>query len=159
MHKVLRVGMYLLPALILVGELLALSPSATVSGLERIYTDPDGTWYINAKTMVSPAGERISFWSTVVPVKGSEYYFHLGDVLDKARKNPLRLEYVQTLQDVDCKTGKISTSNILFYDKRDRIVHTVNVPRSAQQAGSSGLAADRLLAAVCNSQLAQVVGE
>lgn len=159
LNKILRTGMYLFLALILVWELLALSASAKGSGLERIHADPDGTWYINAKTMVSPAGDRISFWSTVVPVKGTEYYSELGTTLERARKNPLRLEYVQTLQEVDCSTRKIITSNILYYDKQDRIVHTVNVPRSAQQTESSGPAAERLLAAVCSSQLAQAMGE
>jgi len=159
MHKVLRAGMFILLALIVVVELLGLSASAKVSGLERIHADPDGTWYINAKTMVSPVGNRVSFWSTVVPVKGSEYYSELGTALDKARKNPLRLEYVQTLQDVDCATGKISTLNILFYDKLDRIVHSITVPREAQQTASTGLASETLLAAVCRSQMARVMGE
>lgn len=159
MRKVIRVGLYLFLALILVWELLALSASAKVSGLERIYADPHGTWYINAKTMVNPAHDRISFWSTVVPVKGSDYYSKLGAVLGKAGKNPLRLEYVQTLQDVDCLTKKINTSNILFYDKLDRIVLTINLPLSMQQTESTTLAADSLLAAVCTSQLARVMGE
>ena len=159
MRKVIRIGMYLFLALILVWELLALSASAKVTGLERVYADPHGTWYINAKTMVNPAGERISFWSTVVPVKGGDYYSKLGSILAKAGKNPLRLEYVQTLQDVDCSTKKISTTNILFYDKLDRIVHTINLPLAKQQTESTNLAAHSVLAAVCRSQLAQVMGE
>jgi hypothetical protein len=159
MRKIIRIGMYAVLSVILVGELLALSASAGVSGLERIYADPDGTWYINAKTMVNPAGERISFWSTVVPDKSSNYYSRLGDVLAKAGKNPRRLEYVQTLLDVDCATGTISASNILFYDKRDRIMHAINVPRSEQQNPSSSLAADMLLATVCGSQVARVMEE
>jgi len=97
--------MYLILALILVWELLALTASATGPGLERVYSDRDGTWYINAKTMVSPEGGRMSFWSTVVPVKNGEYFTELGTALEKVRKNPLRLEYVQTLQDVDCSSG------------------------------------------------------
>jgi len=159
LNKILRTGMYLFLALILAWELLALSASAKGSGLERIYADPDGTWYINAKTMVSPASDKISFWSTFVPVKGGDNFSRIVSVLEKARKNPLRLEYVQTLQEVNCLTKKISTSNILYYDKLDRIVHTVNVPPSSQQAESSGPATEQLLAAVCTSQLAQVMGE
>jgi len=159
MNRTIRTGLAFLLAVIVVGELLALPAFAKVSGLERIYADPDGTWFVNAKTMVYPSGARISFWSTVVPVKGSEYYSQLGDVLGKARKNPVRLEYIQTLLEVDCQTGRISTSNILFYDKLDRIMHTINVPVAAQQTEPDGLAADRLLAAVCGSKLAQVMEE
>lgn len=74
----------------------------------------------------------------------------------------IRLEYVQALQEVDCTTGKIgkiTTSNILFYDKKDRIVHSVNVPGWAQQIEASRPEADRLLAAVCGPKIAQVMGE
>lgn len=159
MHKVLRAGLFMLLAFIVVVELLALSVSAKASGLERIHADRDGTWYINARTMVNPDGDRISFWSTVVPEKGGEYFARMAAALEKARKNPLRLEYIQTLQEVNCSTRKVITSNILFYDKKDRIVHTVNVRPPAQQSELTGPEADRLLAAVCGPKLAQVMGE
>jgi hypothetical protein len=61
-----------------------------------------------------------------VPMKGGESFAWLGMVLKNARKNPLRLEYVQTLQETDCSTRNISRSNILFSDKQDRVVHTIN---------------------------------
>jgi len=159
MHKVLRAGMFMFLVFIVVVELLALSVSAKMSGLERIYVDPDGTWYINAKTMVNPGGNKISLWSTVVPVKGGDYYARSIVVLQKARKNPERLEYVQALQEVDCTIGKVTTSNILFYDKKDRIVHSVNVPGWAQQIEAARPEADRLLAAVCGPKIAQLMGE
>lgn len=159
MHKALRAGLFMLLAFIVVVELLALSVAAKVSGLERIHVDLDGSYYINSGTMVNPAGSKISFWSTVVPVKGGDYYTRSITVLQKARKDPNKLEYVQALQEVDCTTGKITTSNILFYDKKDRIVHSVNVPGWAQQIEASRPEADRLLAAVCGPMIAQVTGE
>ena len=157
MNKFIRAGM--LYFLVVVAELFALSVSAMAPGLERIHAGPEGTWYINAKTMVNPANDRISFWSTIVPVKGGEYDAQMRMVLEKARKNPRRLEYVQTLQEVDCATRKIVTSNILLYDKLDRIVHTINVPRPEQQTAAVGDAADSLLVAACGQQVARLMGE
>ena len=72
MHKVVRAGMFVLLPFLVVMELLALAAVAKVSDLERIHVDPDGTWYINSRTMVNTAGNRISLWSTVVPVKGGD---------------------------------------------------------------------------------------
>jgi len=160
MNKVVRAGMFGFLAFIVVVEFFALSVSAKAPGLERIRTDPNGTWYINAKTMVNPASDRISFWSTVVPQKNSAYFDVLGMVLEKRGKSAQRLEYVQILQEVDCSIGTINTSNVLFYDKQDRIVYTVNSPASAKLIAEFGQAADSILASVCGSQqLAQLMGE
>ena len=159
MNRTIRAGMFFLLAVIVVVELLALPAFAKVSGLERIHADPGGTWYINAKTVVNPAGDRVSFWSTVVPKKDSAYYEVLGKVLEKRGKNPSRLEYVQILQEVDCSTGNVNSSNVLLYDKQDRIVHTVNSADTAQLIAEFGQAEYSLLAAVCGSQLAQVMAE
>jgi hypothetical protein len=59
-------------------------------------------------------------------MKGGETFAWLGMVLKNARKSPLRLEYVRILQEADCSTRKISRSNILFSDKQDCVVHTIN---------------------------------
>ena len=148
MNRFIRSGIYVFLASVVVGELLALSVPAKAPYLERINADPNGAWYINKKTMVNPSSDRISFWSTAVPMKGGDSFAWLGMVLKNARKNPLRLEYVQTLQEADCSTRKISAPNILFSDKQDRIVHTINAPLSAQQPAVIGHVEDRLLAAV-----------
>ena len=159
MHNVIQAGMYLVLAFILVWELLALSAFALDSGLERIHVDPDGTLYINSRTMVNPDRNTFSFWSTIVPVKGGAYYTRTVTVLQKARKNPLRLEYVQSLQEINCSTRNVNTSSVLFYDKKDRIVHTVNVPGWAQEIEGSRPEVNRLLAAVCGPKIAQLMGE
>jgi len=159
MHKAIRAGIFVCLALIVVVELLALTASAKVSGLERIHVDPDGTLYINSRTMVKPDRGTFSFWSTVVPAKGGNYYTRTVTVLQKAPKNPLLLEHIQSLQEVNCSTRKVITSNILFYDKKDRFVHTVNVPGWAQEIEGSRPEVNRLLAAVCGPKIAQLMGE
>jgi hypothetical protein len=159
MKKPMRTGLFVLLATILLLELLALAATAKSPDLDRIYANVDGTWYLNGKTMVNPAGNRVSVWSTIVPEKQGTYYEVLGMVLEKRGKDPRRLEYVQILQDVDCSAGKVSSSTALFYDKRDRIVHTVNSSASAQLIADFGQAEDTILAAVCGQQMARLTEE
>jgi hypothetical protein len=159
MHKVIRAGMYVLLAFIVVMELLALAASAKVSDLDRIHADSNGTWYVNAKTLVNPAGGRASFWSTVVPNKDGTYFDVLRMSLEKRGKSPGRLEYIQLLQEADCSLWTLRTSNVLFYDKQDRIVLMVNSPDSAKLIAEFGQAADSILASVCSQQVAQLMGE
>lgn len=159
MHKVMRAGMFMLLALIVVVELLALAASAKVSDLERVHADSNGTWYVNARTMVNPGGDKASFWSTVVPKKDSAYFDVLKMVLEKRGKDARRLEYVQILQEVDCSLWTIHPSNVLFYDKQDRIVHTVNSASSAKLIAEFGQAAGNILSSVCGQQVARLMGE
>jgi hypothetical protein len=159
MHTVIRAGLFVLLACIVAGELLALSVSAKVSDLERIHVDLDGSWYINSGPMENPVRSTISFWSTVIPVKNGGSYARSFTVLQTDREDPTRLESLQALQEVDCTTGRITTSNVLFYDKQDRIVHSVSVPGWAQRIEASRPETDRLLAAVCGTKIARLRGE
>jgi hypothetical protein len=159
MNKFMRSGIFVLLVSVVVAELLALSVSAKAPELKSIQANSEGTWYINAKTMVNSAEERISLWSKVVPEKSGIYYGMLGMALEKVGKNPLRLEYVQILHDVDCSTGKVSSSNVLFYDKLDRIMHTVNMPGSVKLIAGYSQAEEGLLAEVCKQHVARLTGE
>ncbi len=156
MRTLMRAGMFVLWLSVLAGQLPALSLAANTSSLDPVRTNQDGVWYVNARTMVNPADDKVSFWSTVVPRKDGVYYEVLGMVLEKTRKNPGQLEYIQILHEADCSMGTLDSKIVTFYDKQDRIVHTVNRPESARLIAEFGHAEDGLLAAVCGQQLAGV---
>ncbi len=156
MSTLVRAAWFVLPVSFLMGFLSAFSVAAKTPDLDPVRTDQNGAWYINARTMVRPAGDKVSFWSTVVPRKDGIYYEVLGMVLEKTRKNPSQLEYIQILHEADCSMGTLDSKIVTFYDKQDRIVHTVNRPESARLIAEFGHAEDGLLAAVCGQQLAGV---
>ena len=156
MNRLIRAGMFFFLVSIMVLQLFALPAPAKSPELDRVYASLEGAWYINAKTMVHPDSDTASFWSTVVPHKGGMYYGVLAMVLEKRGKNPDRLEYVQILHEVDCSIGEMKYSTVLFYDKQDRIVLTVNSPGSAKLIADFGQAPDNILAAVCGQNMARL---
>jgi hypothetical protein len=159
MHKLIRTGTFALLTFIVFMGLLTLTASAKDQDLSYVDANQDGTWYINARAEVHPVGGKASFWSTLVPKKDGAYYDVLGMSLEKRGKNPGQLEYVQLLQEVDCSTWAIDTSNVLFYDKQDRIVLEVNSQVPAQLIAEFGQAEDSLLTAVCSQHVANLTGE
>jgi hypothetical protein len=159
MYKLIRTRMFVLLTFIVVMELLTLTASAKDQDLSYVHANQDGTWYINARAEVHPVGGKASFWSTLVPEKDGAYYDVLGMSLEKRGKNRGQLEYVQLLQEVDCSMWTINTSNVLFYDKQDRIVLEVNSQNSAQLIAEFGQAENSLLTAVCSQHVASLTGE
>lgn len=159
MHKVIRAGMFVLLTFIVVMELFTLTASAQDQDREYVRSNHEGTWYINARVAVQPVGGKASFWSTLVPNKDGAYYDVLGMSLEKRGKNPGQLEYIELLQEVDCSMWTINTSNVLFYDKQDRIVLEVNSQGSSQLIAEFGQAENSLLTAVCSQHVASLTGE
>jgi hypothetical protein len=123
-------------------ELPGIVASAQEADMQLVITDPDKSWYINTLTLVTPAPGMVSYWNKIVPSKGSRYYSYMGSVLEKSRKDPGRLEYVQVLQELNCATNKTKVWNVVFYDRQNRIIHsssaseTTEVVLAFPQAGS-----------------------
>lgn len=93
--------------------------------------------------MVNPVSGTVSFWNKIVPSKGSGYFAQMGSVLEKARKNSNRLEYVQVLQELECGTNKTKVWSVIFYDRQDRNIYSSTSPKATgeilafqQEAGS-----------------------
>jgi hypothetical protein len=120
------------------------------SGLELVHSEFDRAWYVNTATMVSPAPGMISFWNKIVPTKGGEYYSQMGTLLEKAGKNPDRLEYVQALQELDCTTNRSKIWSVIFYDKQDRIVFSGSVGKATTKSIAFESAADEVRKTVCD---------
>jgi hypothetical protein len=155
MNKTIRTGLFFLLTVIVYMKLLAPSAFATDPGLERVHANSESTWYISAKTVANPVAEGAGFWSTVVPNKNGALYDVLGMVLNKRGKNAGQLEYIQIQQEANCPMGNVTSSSVRFYDKQDRIIHTVNSPDSAQLIAEFGQAENSLIITLCGSQLAQ----
>ncbi|HBB67310.1 MAG: hypothetical protein A2X58_05655 [Nitrospirae bacterium GWC2_56_14] len=117
-------------SVIVILELLGIVATAQDMDLELVHTDQDKSWYINTRTMVNPAPGTVSFWNKIVPSKGSGYFARMGAVLEKARKNPGRLEYVQVLQELECGTNRVKVWNVIFYDRQNRIIYSSTAPKT-----------------------------
>ena len=79
-------------------------------------------WYINQETLVRLPDQVISFWSRIVPRKGSVYFRQKQSVLARAGKSAHRLAFFQRLDEVDCRNNRIRTLSVLFYDQNERIL-------------------------------------
>lgn len=130
-------------SVVLVLELLGIVATAQEEDMALVHADQDRSWYINTRTMVNPVPGTVSFWNKIVPSKGSGYFAQMGSVLEKARKNSNRLEYVQVLQELECGTNKTKVWSVIFYDRQDRIIYSSTSPKATgeilafqQEAGS-----------------------
>ena len=159
MRKLIHTGMFVLLTFIVVMELFTLTAFAKDQDREYVRSNHEGTWYINARNQVHPVDGKASFWSTIVPEKDGGYYDVLGMSLQKRGKNPGQLEYIQLLQVADCSVWKVNASNVLFYDKQDRIMLEVDSQSTAQLIAEFGQAEDSLLTAVCSQQVAHLMGD
>ena len=98
--------------------------AAQEADLELIHADGGENWYINTRTLVNPAPGTVSFWNKIVFSKGSPCFAEMERVLEKAGKSKDRLEYVQVLQELECATSRTKVWNVVFYDRRDRIIYS-----------------------------------
>jgi hypothetical protein len=105
-------------------ELPGIVAAAQDTDLALIHEDQNTSWYINTSTMVKPVPGTVSFWSKIVPSRESRYFEQMELVLEKARKDPDRLEYVQVLQELKCGTNKTKVWNVVFYDRQDQIIYS-----------------------------------
>ena len=111
---------------IIVIELIAIFAFAAEGDLALVHADQEQEWYINTRTLVSPAPGTISFWNKIVPAQGSGSALRIQQVLKQAGKDPARAAYMQTLEERDCTTHSSKIWSVLFYDKQDRIIHVGN---------------------------------
>ena len=120
--------------LILVLLAVPAMPGIVAAAEERdmalVQADQDTSWYINTRTMVRPAPGTVSFWSKMVPSKESRYFEQMGSELEKARKDPDRLEYIQVLQEITCGKNKTKMWDIVFYDRQNRIIYSSTAPKT-----------------------------
>jgi hypothetical protein len=139
--------------LLIVLELPALAASAAEADCALVHADAQREWYINTRTLVSPAPGKISFWNRIVPVKGSAYSVRAHEMLKKAGKDPDRLAYLQTLEEIDCTRNTSKIWSLLFYDRQDRIVLSLAGPQNDAPAIIWGKEADLMRKRVCTSAL------
>ncbi len=159
MHRIIHKRMFVLLAFVAALELLTRTVSAGDQNLEYVQADQDAAWYIAARTTVPSGAAKTGFWSKVVPEKNGAYYDVLKMALEKRGKDPGRLEYIRLQQEADCAMGKISTSDVLFYDNENRVVLEVNARGPAQLIAEFGHAEDSLLTAVCSQEVARLAKE
>lgn len=145
--------------LIAVLELLALFVTAKEPELELVHRDSDRSLYVNTRTLVRPARGTVSFWNKVVPARGSAYFAETQDILEKAGKNPGRLEYFQALQEMDCAENRTKVLSVVFYDKQDRIIlsRASSMPKGDVIAFEK--AANSVWKAVCGDALQGKTGD
>ena len=74
-------------------------------------------------------------------------------MLKRAGKDPNRLEYLQTLEEVDCTKNTSKVWSLMFYDRKDRIVLSLSGPKSDAPAMVWGKGADLMRKRVCASAL------
>jgi hypothetical protein len=129
--------------LVVLLELPGIVAAAQETDLALVHEDQDTSWYINTRTMVKPVPGSVSFWSKIVPSRESRYFEQLEVILEKAGKDPLRLRYVQVLQEFKCGTNKMRVWNVVFYDHQDHIIYSSTAPKAIgdmlalqQEAGS-----------------------
>lgn len=132
-------------------ELLGIVATAQEVNMELVHADQDKSWYINTRTMVNPAPGTVSFWNKIVPAKGSGYLDQMKSVLEKVRKNPNRLEYVQVLQELECGTNKAKVWSVIFYDRQDRIIYSSPAPKATGEILAFQQEASSIRNAVCSS--------
>jgi hypothetical protein len=133
-------------------ELLCIVASAQVEcGMELVRADSDKSWYLNTRSRVSPTPGTVTFWNKIVPSKGSPYFVQLGSILEKAGKNPSKMEYVQVLQSKDCATDKTVVLNIIFYDRLDRIIYSRTEPKNSEDIFAFPQESNNLRSSVCST--------
>jgi hypothetical protein len=101
--------------------------------------------------MVNPTPGTVSFWNKIVPSKGSSYFAQMGSILEKARKNRNRLEYVQVLQELECGTNKVKVWSVIFYDRQDRIIYSSTAPKTTGEVLAFQQEAGSVRNAVCST--------
>jgi hypothetical protein len=138
-------------SVIVILELLGIVATAQDADMELVHADQDKSWYVNTRTMVNLAPGTISFWNKIVPSKGSRYFTQMGSVLEKARKNPNRLEYVQMLQELECGTNRVKVWSVIFYDRQDRIIYSSTAPGTTGEVLAFQQEAGSVRNAVCST--------
>lgn len=138
-------------SIIVILELLGIVATAQEVDMELVHADQDKSWYVNTRTMVNPTPGTVSFWNKIVPSKGSRYFAQIGSVLEKARKNPNRLEYVQVLQELECGTNKAKVWSVIFYDRQDRIIYSSTAPKTTGEVLALQQEAGSVRNAVCST--------
>lgn len=138
-----RFSLKLVVVLFVMLELPGIAAAAQDADMKLVHADQDQSWYVNLRTMVKPAPGLVSFWSKIVPSKEGRYFGQMGSVLEKARKDPALLEYVQVLQEMECRTNKTKVWDVVFYDRQNRIIYSSSSPKTLgdalelqQEAGS-----------------------
>lgn len=140
-------------SLIIAIELRAPFATAAEAEFTLVHVDQESEWYINTLTLISPSPGKISFWNKIVPTKGSTYSARVGEMLKKAGKDPDRLEYLQTLEEVDCAKNTSRVWSLMFYDRQDRIVLSKSASKAALPVMAMGSEADMMRKMVCTSAL------
>jgi hypothetical protein len=118
---------------ILLVSILGIVPSvssAKEAPIHLLRYDSDRLWYINRGTLVRLPDHIVSFWSRIVPRKGSAPFREQQSVLARGGKDTRRLEFFQRLDEVDCRNSRIRTLGVLFYDANDRILLSRSILRA-----------------------------
>lgn len=148
MKRTWKAALYGFLAVIAAFEIFALSVSGS-EDLTLVLGDRDRIWYVRSGTVVSPGPGKVNFWAKIVPAKESALLGRMKEALRDAGRNPGRLEYVQALQEVDCRGKDAKVLSVLFYDRKDRIVLSRTAPKDAQEIVALADAGGAVGKAVC----------
>jgi hypothetical protein len=125
--------------------------SARETSVHLLRSGDDRLWYINKGTLVRLPEQIVSFWSRVIPRKGSAYFQQKQSVLARAGKNAHQFAFFQRLDEVDCRNNRIRTLSVLFYDENDQILLSRSMLPAGWTAISSGSEHAIVREAVCDN--------
>jgi len=153
MKRNVRGKLMIVLSMLVILEALALFASAADPLITLVHADQEREWYINTRTLVNPAPGVVSLWSTVIPAKGSAYDTRVRNVLKQAGRNPGRLEYIQVLEEIDCAGNTVKAWDVLFYDRKDRIVLSSPATKDMRPALDRGGETASIWKMVCTASL------